>query len=104
MATDEFTEFMLGRWAALVRFGYGLTGPTGRRTLRRRRQAGPGGRQRPGIDDRLRPLAVRGVDRVDAGVFDGADLANLDLGPVEVQIGARRSRAALVLVTGPVDR
>jgi RNA polymerase sigma-70 factor (sigma-E family) len=23
---DEFTEFMLGRWSALVRFGYGLTG------------------------------------------------------------------------------
>jgi RNA polymerase sigma-70 factor (sigma-E family) len=23
---EEFTEFMLGRWSALVRFGYGLTG------------------------------------------------------------------------------
>jgi RNA polymerase sigma-70 factor (sigma-E family) len=26
VAADEFTEFMLGRWAGLVRFGYGLTG------------------------------------------------------------------------------
>src|SRR5580692_8249578 len=29
VAADEFTEFMLGRWAALVRFGYGLTGDLG---------------------------------------------------------------------------
>ena len=29
-ATDEeFTAFMLGRWASLVRFGYGLTGDLG---------------------------------------------------------------------------
>jgi RNA polymerase sigma-70 factor (sigma-E family) len=26
---DEFTEFMLGRWSTLVRFGYGLTGDLG---------------------------------------------------------------------------
>lgn len=26
---DEFTEFMLGRWSRLVRFGYGLTGDLG---------------------------------------------------------------------------
>ena len=26
---DEFTAFMLGRWASLVRFGYGLTGDLG---------------------------------------------------------------------------
>jgi RNA polymerase sigma-70 factor (sigma-E family) len=26
---DEFTEFMLGRWSTLVRFGYGLTGDVG---------------------------------------------------------------------------
>jgi RNA polymerase sigma-70 factor (sigma-E family) len=26
---SEFTEFMLGRWPALVRFGYGLTGDLG---------------------------------------------------------------------------
>jgi RNA polymerase sigma-70 factor (sigma-E family) len=26
---DEFTEFMLGRWSGLVRFGYGLTGDLG---------------------------------------------------------------------------
>jgi RNA polymerase sigma-70 factor (sigma-E family) len=29
MAADEFTEFMLSRWAGLVRFGYGLTGDQG---------------------------------------------------------------------------
>ncbi|HET7014408.1 MAG TPA: SigE family RNA polymerase sigma factor [Streptosporangiaceae bacterium] len=29
MAADEFTEFMLGRWAGLVRFGFGLTGDQG---------------------------------------------------------------------------
>lgn len=27
---DEFSEFMLGRWPSLVRFGYGLTGDLGR--------------------------------------------------------------------------
>lgn len=26
---DEFTEFMIGRWRAFVRFGYGLTGDVG---------------------------------------------------------------------------
>ena len=26
---DEFTEFMIGRWHAFVRFGYGLTGDVG---------------------------------------------------------------------------
>jgi RNA polymerase sigma-70 factor (sigma-E family) len=26
---DEFSEFMLGRWSTLVRFGYGLTGDPG---------------------------------------------------------------------------
>ncbi len=29
MAADEFTEFMLGRWPSLVRFGFGLTGDVG---------------------------------------------------------------------------
>lgn len=29
LAADEFTEFMLSRWAGLVRFGYGLTGDQG---------------------------------------------------------------------------
>ncbi len=29
VAADEFTEFMLGRWAGLVRFGFGLTGDQG---------------------------------------------------------------------------
>ena len=29
VAADEFTEFMLGRWAELVRFGFGLTGDQG---------------------------------------------------------------------------
>ena len=29
MAADEFTDFMLSRWAGLVRFGYGLTGDQG---------------------------------------------------------------------------
>ncbi len=28
-AVEDFTEFMVGRWAALVRFGYGLTGDVG---------------------------------------------------------------------------
>ncbi len=28
-ATEEFTEFMVARWAPLVRFGYGLTGDLG---------------------------------------------------------------------------
>ena len=27
--TEEFTEFMRGRWSILVRFGYGLTGDVG---------------------------------------------------------------------------
>jgi hypothetical protein len=29
MAAEEFTEFILSRWAGLVRFGYGLTGDQG---------------------------------------------------------------------------
>lgn len=28
-SADEFTEFMIGRWHAFVRFGYGLTGDVG---------------------------------------------------------------------------
>jgi RNA polymerase sigma-70 factor (sigma-E family) len=28
-SADEFTEFMIGRWQAFVRFGYGLTGDLG---------------------------------------------------------------------------
>ncbi len=28
-STEDFTEFMLSRWSALVRFGYGLTGDLG---------------------------------------------------------------------------